>query len=80
MPTTRFSQVSSNWICWSSQRSSQAGSGSRDCTVSLGKSGLFTWRLVGCSGLPARCGLAISTPILANARLASVPKRSIARS
>jgi len=29
--------------------------------------------------LPARCGLAISTPILAKARFASAPPRSIAR-
>ena len=44
-----------------------------------GNSVWLTCRLVGCSGLPARRGLAISTPIFANARFASSPERSIAR-
>ena len=46
--------------------------GSAPCRSGTGR--LFTCRLVGCSGLPARRGLAISTPILANARCASSPR------
>ena len=76
---TLFSHSRSKSIWRVSQFSSQVGSGSLDCTVSLGNIDSLTCRLVGCSACAVRLAEAMSTPILENAARAWSPKVPMAR-